>query len=372
MATEVSTNNGAEDEISLKELILKIQEWIKYLWSKWYILLIAGILGGALGLFYAIIKKPTYTATTTFVLESGEKGGLSQYAGMAAMVGIDLGGNAGGLFQGDNILELYKSRTMLEKTLLTKVDSADDELLIERYIAFHELRDDWEEEPELLALDFKQDPTTLDRTALRLRDSLITDFSQSINENNLIVSKPDKMLSIIKVEFVSNDEVFSKSFNDALVRHVNEFYIQTKTNKSKRNIEILQHKVDSVRAVMGGAISTVATVVDATPNLNPTRQAQRIVPSQQAQFSAETNKAVLGQLLQNLEALKMTLLQEQPLIQVVDQPVYPLKVEEFGKAKGIVIGGFLAGFLTLLWLILRRYYQEIMEEISNTNKISTI
>lgn len=364
MATEINKNNGAEDEISLKELILNIQEWMKYLWSKWYILLIAGIVGGALGLLYALNKKPTYTATTTFVLESGEKGGLSQYAGMAAMVGIDLGGNAGGLFQGDNILELYKSRTMLEKTLLSKTYPDSNELLIERYIAFNELRATWEEKPELLALDFKQNPITLDQPMLRLRDSLITDFSQSINENNLIVSKPDKMLSIIKVEFVSNDEVFSKSFNDALVRHVNEFYIQTKTNKSKRNIEILQHKVDSVRAVMGGAISTAATVVDATPNLNPTRQAQRIIPSQQAQFSAETNKAILGQLVQNLEASKMTLLQEQPLIQVVDQPVYPLKVEELGKAKATVIGGFLFGFLALVGLVLRRYYRDIMEERS--------
>lgn len=362
MSTEVNKNIGTEEEISLKELILKIQEWIKYLLSKWYILLIAGIIGGALGLLYALNKKPTYTATTTFVLESGEKGGLSQYAGMAAMVGIDLGGNAGGLFQGDNILELYKSRTMLEKTLLSKTYPDSNELLIERYIIFNELRDTWEEKPELLALDFKQDPTTLDQITLRLRDSLITDFTKAINENNLKVSKPDKMLSIIKVEFVSFDEVFSKSFNDALVHHVNEFYIQTKTSKSKKNIEILQHKADSVRAVMSGAIYTAANVLDATPNLNPTRQVQRTAPAQQAQFSAETNKAILSQLVQNLEASKMTLLQEQPLIQVVDQPVFPLKEDKVGKAKGIIIGGFLVGFLALGCLVFRRYYREIMEE----------
>src|SRR5690606_1780639 len=107
---------------SVKELILTIQSWMSYFLSKWRILLIAGILGGIAGLGYALWKKPLYTATTTFVLEGGDgKNALSQYAGMAAMVGIDLGGGTNGLFQGDNILELYKSRTMLMRTLLSKV-----------------------------------------------------------------------------------------------------------------------------------------------------------------------------------------------------------------------------------------------------------
>src|SRR5690606_41692662 len=90
------TNN--EDEISLKELILKIKEWMAYLWSKKWTIIIAGIIGDALGLAYSFIKKPIYTATTTFVLESGEKGGgLGAYAGLASMVGIDLGGGGGGI-----------------------------------------------------------------------------------------------------------------------------------------------------------------------------------------------------------------------------------------------------------------------------------
>src|SRR5690606_10059089 len=135
----------------------------------------------------------------------------------------------------------------------------------------------------------------------------------------------------------SPDEVFSKFYNETLARNVNDFYIQTKTKKSTNNIEILQKKVDSVRTVMEDAIYSAAKVSDATPNLNPTRQIQRIVPAQEAQFSAETNKAMLAQLLQNLELTKMNQLQEQPLIQLVDRPVYPLKVNELGKAKGLVL-----------------------------------
>src|SRR5690606_31459097 len=211
--------------------------------------------------------------------------------------------------------------------------------LIEHYIKFNKIDESWENDPELSAIDFRKDRAQMDYRSNRIRDSIITEFTNAIKENLLKVEKPDKKLSIIQVEVKSTDEVFSKTFNENLVRQVNEFYVQTKTKKSTDNIAILEAKVDSVRAVMEGAIYSAVRVSDATPNLNPTRQVQRLAPAQEAQFSAEANKAMLTHLLQNLELSKMNLLQEQPLIQLVDQPVYPLKEDKTGKAKGIIIGG---------------------------------
>lgn len=364
------TYRADEDEMSVKDLIVSLQGWVRYLWSKWLILLLAGLIGGALGLWYAFSKAPIYTATTTFVLESGSdsRGSLGRLAGVAAMAGLNLGGDAGGIFQGDNLNELYKSRSMLARTLLTEVHPDSNELLIERYIKYNEIRKEWEKDdrPELLALDFRVDPAVLDPETRRLYEGVITSFTNKIRKEILTVDKPEKNLSITQVNVTTPDEVFSKAFNDNLVKEVNDFYIQTKTKKSTDNIAILEAKVDSVRGVMTGAIYSAARVSDATPHLNPTRQTQRIVPSQEAQFSAETNKAILSQLVQNLEMARMAQMQEQPLIQLVDQPVYPLPVDQLGKAKGIVIGGFLLGFLTLLALIGLKWYRDVMAEEEET------
>ncbi|MDQ8004337.1 MAG: Wzz/FepE/Etk N-terminal domain-containing protein [Pedobacter sp.] len=357
-------NNIKDDEISLKELILKIGEWWQYLWSKKWIIIVAGLIGGLLGFGYAYMKKPIYTATTTFVLESGEKGGgLGAYVGVASMMGIDLGGGGGGIFQGDNILELYKSRTMLEKTLFSSLDSASKQPLIERYVEVNQLRKGWEKKTELEDIRFNVDELKkpkLNEKSQRLRDSLIGKIVESIAKADLTVAKPDKKLSIIKVDVKSKDEIFAKRFNEELVNNVNEFYIQTKTKKSLDNVIILQRKTDSVRAVMNGAIYSAAVVADATPNLNPTRQVQRAAPVQRAQFSAETNKAVLGEMVKNLEMSKMSLMKETPLIQVVDQPVYPLQKERLGKAKGTALGGIIFGFLITLALLFRAAVKNIM------------
>ena len=45
------------DQISLKELILKMQIWIFYLKSKWKIIFIGGIIGIIIGLFIAWLDK---------------------------------------------------------------------------------------------------------------------------------------------------------------------------------------------------------------------------------------------------------------------------------------------------------------------------
>lgn len=351
------------DEISLKELILKIREWWRYLLTKWKTIVFFGLLGGALGFTYAYFKKPVYTATTTFVLEDEKGGGMGNLAGLASMAGIDLGTGGGGIFQGDNIMELYKSRTMLQKTLLTTVEiEGKRQTLMERYIAFNKMRENWKEKPELLALNFNG-KSNVQRTAYniqRLRDSIFGKAVESIVKNNLIVAKPDKKLSIIKVDVKSVDEPFSKLFNEELVKNVNAFYIDTKTKKSLANVRILQQKADSVREVMNGAIYAAVAVADATPNLNPTKQVKRVAPAQRAQFSAETNKEVLKSLVQNLELTNIALLKETPLIQTVDLPVFPLKVDKFGYLKGFLLGCVALGGITCLFFIGRRFYFQLI------------
>lgn len=355
------------DEISLKELILNIKEWFKYLLSKWIIILIISLCGGILGFFYAQSKKAIYKASTTFVLEDERGGGgLGNLAGLASMAGVELGGSGGGIFEGDNILELYKSRTMLEKTLLTPFEkNGKQDLLINEYIDFNQLREDWAKEKKLNNLRFTADTLFGPNKILRherLKDSILGEIVSDINKNYLTVTKPDKKLATIQVDVKAKDEIFAKSFNDQLVKNVNEFYVQTKTKKTLQNVRILQKKTDSVRAVMNGAIYTAVAVNDATPNLNPTRQIQRVAPSQRAQFSAESSKAILAEMVKNLELTKMSLLKETPLIQVIDEPIYPLKKEKFGKFKGIVLGGFLFGFVTTLFLVIRKIYKNIIND----------
>jgi hypothetical protein len=308
-------------------------------------------LGGGIGLGYASLKKPDYTAACTFVLEeSNATSSLGQYSGIASMVGIDLGGG-GGIFQSDNIVELYKSRTMIEKALLSPLEiNSTKQLLLDRYITFNNLRDRWSNQPELNDLRFNITKNLFTRT----HDSIIGVVVDEIKKDHLKVSKLDKKLSIIKVEVKVKDEIFAKAFNDNIVKNVNDFYVETKTKKSLQNVQILQRKTDSVRAVMNGEIYRAVAVSDATPNLNPTRQIQRVAPMQKSQFSVETNKLILEELIKNLEMSKVSLRMQTPLIQRIDAPVFPLEKEKISKLFFTFLGIAVATVLIVLYLLVRK------------------
>lgn len=352
----ISQNESIHDEMTLKQLIRNIQRKINYLISKWYVLLIFSLLGGGLGYLYGNMKQATYTATTTFVLEDSEGGGMNKFSGIASIVGVDMGSSGGGLFQQDNLLEFYKSRKMLEASLMKQSPSDTAKLMIDKYLdVLHQ-----NEKGSSQKIDFLTSKLT--GPVKRERDSVLSKVIKNITANNLKVDKVDKKSSILKIDVTSTDEVFAKEFNEALVEEVNEFYIETKTKKSLQNIGILEYKADSVRAVMNGSIASAAVAVDMTPNLNPTRQAQRLIPSQRSQFSVESNKVILGQILQNLEIAKLSLLQESPLIQIVDEPQYPLEKNVVSRSKMTIIGFIVAGILGVISLIVVQFIRAALKK----------
>ncbi len=354
-----NTPSNKSNEISTKQVILKVKEIWHFLWSKWLIILIVGLLGGAIGLSLSFIIKPKYTATLTFAVTNEKSNPLGAYAGLASMAGLDLGGGTSDLFSSDNIMELMKSKRMLENTLLSSVKVGDKNItLIEHYITFKKLRKKWDKKPNLANIRYEVncDPSKFSR----IQDSIIGTVCQDLIDNSINIGKPDKKLSIIESKITTTNEAFSKQFMDQLIVNVSNFYIETKTKRLKQNVDILQYRADSLSAILTSSTQSIASLSD--QNLNP---AKAVVSAGKArkQIDLQISGAVYGEILKNLELAKVTLQKETPLIQVIDSPVYPLFKEKLGKAKGIILGGILAGFLILGWLLGRRFYQSIMKEI---------
>jgi hypothetical protein len=175
----------------------------------------------------------------------------------------------------------------------------------------------------------------------------------SLSKGNLTVSQKDKKISIISIDMTSENELFAKYFTEALAKKVSDFYIATKSKKARLNMAMLEKQTDSIRRELNGAITGVAAANDNTFGLNPALNVRR-APSARRQVDVQANTAILTELVKQTELAKVTLRKETPLIQIIDKPILPLAKQRFGKAKGIVMGGILAGFLVVLGLILKR------------------
>jgi hypothetical protein len=347
------------DEISLKELLEKGKEWYAYLLSQWKIIVLAGIVGATLGLTYSFVKKPVYTATLSFALEDekGGGGGLGGALGLASSLGIDLGGGGGSMFTGSNLTELFKSRSMVEQTLMTSVTVNGKVIsLAEMYIQMKEWRDDWNNKQKLKSIQFL--PNTKRKYFTRVHDSILGEMYKDLSKEGLSVAQKDKKIAIISMDVSSINELFSKYFCEALARQVGNFYVDTKSKKARTNMAVLQKQTDSIRAELNGAITGVAAASDATFMLNPAMNVRR-APSARRQVDVQANTAILTELVKQSEIAKVTLRKDTPLIQVIDRPILPLKKEYFGKVKGLAIGGFLVGFLMVLGLIVKRLLKQL-------------
>ncbi|GAT62300.1 Wzz/FepE/Etk N-terminal domain-containing protein [Paludibacter jiangxiensis] len=342
------TTPNQSDEISLQEIIQHLTTIKKRVWSKKWIVIAIAVAGAAIGLTTSFLTKPTYTAKLSFALQDEKGGGsLSNLAGLASQFGVNIGG-ASSAFGGDNLYELFASLRLVEQTLLcpTTINGKTTNLL-NLYIDTYELQKKWSKskKPELQKMAF---PLSQDRkTYTRAQDSILQSiYKRIIKKPMLTVAQRSKKLSIGDITFVSENEDLSKLFVENLIRETTDFYVYTKTKVSRDNYMKLLHQADSVKAIFNGAVAARASQADAVPNAVRQVASVGVVRSQS---NMQVAGATYAEMIKNLEVMKMTINQETPLVQVIDAPTYPLEKQRLGKAKGILIGGFIGGFLAILW-----------------------
>lgn len=332
--------------------------WWAFALQKWKPLLLAGIIGAALGITAALIQHTKYEASLTFVVEDPKSGGLlGAYSGIASQFGIDLGGSGGsGVFNGDNVLEFLQSRLMVQQTLLTDtVWNGQRTTLGDIFLNVYHIKDGWKNAPALVGFSF---PLNTSWSSLnRLQDSIMGDLYTVITKGVLEVTKPDKKLDFVEVKTRSRDEVFSKLFTERLVATATNFYVATKTQRSRNIVDKLQAQADSILDQLNKTTIRAAVVKDV--NLNPSRQLAQVGSS----FATRDESILMtmyAEVAKNLEISKTTLGQDTPIIQVVDSPIFPLKKVKLGKLLCLVVGGFLGAFIAFLLLYFRKLYREIM------------
>lgn len=335
-------------EITVRDIIQSIQKIFKYLFSKWMIILIAGIIGGVIGLVYAFVAKPEYMATTSFIL-SDNSNSQSMLAGIASQVGINLSSSSEDAFSGDNIISLMGSGSMVEKALLLKPDKGNENLanLIAR-----ELKLDvaWQKQDRTKnAFPFPDSASQFKP----VQDSLLREIYNYVEKYLLTIVKPDDQQSVYRVTTTSKNEIISYWLTKYLVNVTSDFYINTKTSVARQNVQMLNHEADSLRGLLGIAITNAASETDRTFNLNQAYQVQRS-SSELSQANATVAGTAYGEIVKNLEIAKINLMQLTPLYQIIDDPKMPLIANKPHKLSSLIIGGFLGGFIIILYLLIRK------------------
>jgi len=358
--SDLSSNNIKV--ISLKEKLNKLKEYWQYLLGKWVIILTFGLTGGALGLIESLLTDPTYKAHLSFALVD-TSGGMSGFASLASTFGMNiLGGSGDNAFSGNNLLEIIQSRHAVEQTLLTPVKyKGKKQNLVEIYIQFNEFRKDWVKSKGNSDLRTLTYPVGQKReTFSRTQDSVLYSIYNGIVKSQaLTVALKDKKSDIVNVDYVSGDELFTKLFVETLMAVTYQYYSDTRTSQSRANIEMMQATADSIKRLYESSLYRGATISEY--NLNAAIQVAA-VPKIKQEANAKIYGTVYAEVLKNLETLRLDMARQKPIVQIIDTPRLPLEKERLGKAKGIVIGGFLGGILIVTILLGSLFFKYLLNE----------
>lgn len=341
----MTKNAASVGEIPLGTLLDSWKSLFRYLVSKWYIILICGFLGGVAGISWAWLTKPKFTSSLLFALEDNS-GGLGGALSLAAEFGLNIGSGKD-VFAGENILQIMTTRSIIENVLL-KPDTLEDKRIqpvITTWMQINKLDKEYEDHKRLAGVGFKMGQPREQFTYLQ--DSLLFLVYKDIITVHLNVNKPDKKLNIYQVEFTSPNERFSKIFNEMVVGETIRYYTELRSKRSLETLRILESRVEQLKGSVGQAIESRANVQDI--NLNPAF-AKAQAPVQRSQFNISAYGAAYTELFKNLELARYQYLKEIPLLQIIENPHYPLEYKKPGRLKSGIIGAFIAGFITVVVL----------------------
>ncbi len=332
-----------DDNIDLKDILIKISEYKNHLLLNKKSIFKGIIVFIILGISGSFLLPNNYNAKLTFVVEASSSNILSSYSGIASQFGIDLGMSESSTFTQNNIIEIIKSRSVIEASLMTKsVVNNSSKLLVEHYLTINEYVND---------LDVFQESSSLER------DSIIAFIWQDIVENSLAIDFESRDATIITITFSSVDEEFSKIFTETLIQEIEKLYTSITVNKARNTVQYVQKRADSVFTELKTAEQEYARVKDINERIV---KASGRLKELQLMRDVEVLNTIYLELIKNIEISKITLLNTTPIIQTIDKPKFPLENDKVSLLVIIFISGIIGFFFAVSRLIFLKGINDVL------------
>ena len=333
------------EEATLKDVIISIRDYTRELKKKFILISTVLIISIISGLVYSSIQKDKFEAVLSFIVEGQSEGpNLSSISGMASQFGLDLGGSSSSTFSQQNVIELLKSRKVIESTLSKScIVNNEEDILLNHYISINNMIEDGEN------ISFFSSS----------KDSITNIIWKEIIEFKIDLSYQNDEANILNLTYTSTNSEFAKNFTELLVEEISQMYSHYQTEKTRNSLKNLELRSDSIFRELKNSERNLARVKDR--NLRVINASGRL---DEIQYMREVQvlNAIYLELIKNTELVKMNLLNETPIIQLIDVPVLPLKDISRSNLFWAFVFSFLGFFMVSFLIIIRKLIRDTLEE----------
>lgn len=334
-----------DNEANLKDVIISVRNYMIELKNKIFLIFSIVLIFLIVGYFYSISKNDKYVATISFIVEDKTQGfNVNSMSGIASQFGFDLGGNSTSSFSQQNVIELLKSRKIIESTLNQySIISDVNSKFLDHYIEINSLIKD----SSLL---------NVNETYI---DSITSVVWKQILKGKLSLTYQNDDASILNLSYVSLNPEFAKKFSEGLIHQMSDMYSKYQTEKTRLSLNNLQNRSDSVFYELQQSERNLARVKDR--NMRVITSSGRL---DEIKFMREVQvlNAMYLELIKNLEIVKMNLLEDTPIIQIVDYPILPLESEKRPTIFWMIIFGSTGFLVSFFSVVLRKLIKNTLDE----------
>jgi hypothetical protein len=345
-----------KDAYTLRDLLQLMLSYLKELWQrKWWIVTLVIICTG-----YMVNKASKdvvmYNANLTYVLNQ-PSANLGAISGLLGSFGLNRSANV----NLDKVVELSKSRTLIQNVLFTKItidtfDNRNDFIANHLLNLIPELRNKAMKVYSSDQITFPHDSISKfnknELTTLKIIYEKVSGTNKV--ENPVFMNGYDENTGILTITASTPSESLSIQMCNLIFDGLKDYYILTTTKGNQRALDFVQTKVDSIYAVLKETEFKLTSFNDRNRNVtDPNVIAQRkLIDNELVKL-----KAMYGEVTKNQELADFSLTAGTPEILIIDAPIAPLETSVLTLTKAIVMGimaGMIAGifFFSMRKLVL--------------------
>ncbi|HMS68990.1 MAG TPA: hypothetical protein PKD18_12670 [Saprospiraceae bacterium] len=343
-----------DDEITLKELILKIKEYWYEVWRNWWLvgLVAAPVIAFFLYKHYNTI--PLYNANVRYVVEgSGGGGGIS---GLLGQFGIRRDSKVNPY----KIQEVARSKNILRKVLFSKVD---DDFIANQLLEIYKYDESWAKGKDKSMVgfrfkngDFKRNDTLDNKIFMSLVGRMI---GSEENRKNIILNIGFEEDSGVYTHSISTpSEALSLNIMDSHYEAVRVFFEEEAIFSQASTVQILKIKADSLQMLINSKSYAAANIQDKSFGLVSAAPA---VKGERLQREVSVLSLALAEVIKSYEIADINLRDIKPSFLQIDMSLPPIKATESSLLISIVKGGLLGFLLAVSFVIARKIFRETMD-----------
>lgn len=347
-----------QDEITFKEVVIQFNNYFIEVKKRWRIIVVLFLLIGVVLSFRAITTNERYVAELNFLV-SEDEGGLG--GGLGVILG-DIGFGGGGEKNLEKILQIAHSRKIFGLVIFdsvvvegkTKILAND---LLNELVEHHDfIRKPrykfWKKESVLKDFQFyRSDLEDFDRLERTAFIGMYTKLPK------VFTSKTDEDTGIMELKITTHSEELSYNLCKKFFEQLSSFYIEKSIEKQKETYNLINKKVDSIRALIRQKEYIIAGYTDSYRNI---WQQKAKVPVSAMQKEVQMMYIMLGEAIKNKEIADFALNNNTPFIQVIDEPIKPLMSLKPSLWEAIFKSFLVALILGITYIIISKWIRDLL------------